>query len=55
METYENEILIYEMLPYLYSLGFRLMGIEAAWSNRATQEVYQVDGFLFRADSLTRV
>ena len=55
VETYENEILIYEMLPYLYSLGFRLMGIEAAWSNRATQEVYQVDGFLFRADSLTRV
>jgi hypothetical protein len=40
------------MLPYLYSLGFRLNGIEAAWSNQVTQEVYQVDGFLFRPDRL---
>jgi len=50
VETYENEFLIYDMLPYLYGLGFRLTGIEAAWSNRVTQEIYQVDGFLFRPD-----
>ena len=50
VSSYENEVLIYDMLPHLYGLGFRLHGIEAAWSNRETQEVYQVDGFLFRPD-----
>jgi FkbM family methyltransferase len=50
VKSYENELLIYDMLPYLYDLGYRLMGIEAAWSNRVTQEVFQVDGFLFRPD-----
>lgn len=50
VQSYEGEPLICEMLPYLYDLGFRLHGIEAAWSNRVTQEVFQVDGFLFRPD-----
>jgi FkbM family methyltransferase len=52
VKSYEDEPLIYDMLPYLYDLGFRLNGIEAAWSNQSTQEVYQVDGFLFRPDRL---
>jgi FkbM family methyltransferase len=52
VKTYQGEPLIDEMLPYLYSLGFRLNGIEAAWSNQLTQEVYQVDGFLFRSERL---
>lgn len=52
VRSYEDEPLIGDMLPYLYNLGFRLNGIEAAWSNRLTQEVYQVDGFLFRPDRL---
>jgi FkbM family methyltransferase len=52
VRSYEQEPLIYDMLPYLYSLGFRLNGIEAAWSNQVTQELYQVDGFLFRPDRL---
>ena len=52
VRSYRDEPLIDDMLPYLYRLGFRLNGIEAAWSNRATQEVYQVDGFLFRPERL---
>lgn len=52
VKSYRDEPLIYDMLPYLYDLGFKLTGIEAAWSNRVTQEVYQVDGFLFRSDRL---
>lgn len=52
VESYEGEPLIQEMLPYLYSLGFRLHGIEAGWSNHLTQEIYQVDAFMFRSDRL---
>lgn len=52
VKNYEDEPLIYDMLPYLYGLGFRLAGIEAGWSNLATQEIYQVDGLLFRTDRL---
>jgi FkbM family methyltransferase len=55
VRSYQDEPLIGDMLPYLYGLGFRLSGIEAGWSNPTTQEVYQVDGFLFRPDRLPRV
>ncbi len=46
--SYENEPLICDMLPYLYGLGYRLCGIEEAWSSRSTTEVFQVDAVLFR-------
>jgi len=49
---YEGEPLIYEMLPYLYDLGFRLVGIEPGWTDPVTQEILQIDGILFRADTL---
>ncbi len=52
VRTYEKEPLIYEMMPYLYDLGFELCGIEEAWSNPSTQEVYQVDAMLFRTRGL---
>jgi FkbM family methyltransferase len=54
VKNYEGEPLIYDMLPYLYELGFRLCAIEEAWSNRLTQEVYQVDAILFRPERLSR-
>src|SRR4030095_6776017 len=50
VRIYQEEPLIYEMLPYLYDLGFRLCAIEEAWSNRENQEVYQIDATLFRPD-----
>ena len=50
VRIYQEEPLIYEMLPCLYDLGFRLCAIEEAWSNRETQEVYQIDATLFRPD-----
>ena len=52
VENYEDEPLIQDMLSYLYALGFRLSGIEAAWSNQSTQEIYQVDALMFRPDRL---
>jgi hypothetical protein len=50
VRSYEGAPLIGDMLPYLTGLGFRLCGIEEAWSNRATQEVYEVDAILFRTE-----
>jgi FkbM family methyltransferase len=52
VRSYEGEPLICDMLPLLYSLGFKLCGIEEAWSNRLTQEVYQMDAILMRTDRL---
>ncbi len=52
MRNYDGEPLICEMLPYLYELGFRVCAIEEGWSNRTTQEVYQVDATLFRTERL---
>jgi len=54
VRSYRDEPLIGDMLAHLYGLGFRLSGIEAGWSNPTTQEVYQVDGFLFRPDRMIR-
>jgi FkbM family methyltransferase len=50
VEGYHGEPLIREMLPYLYGLGYRLTSIEHAWSNPATQELYQLDATLFRPE-----
>ena len=50
VQSYEDEPLLYEMLPFIYSLGFKLCGIEEAWSNRTTQEVFQMDAMLMRTD-----
>jgi len=48
VRSYAGEPLICEMLPYLYELGYRVCAIDEAWSDRTTQEVYQVDAILFR-------
>jgi FkbM family methyltransferase len=50
VRSYEGAPLIADMLSYLTGLGFRLCGIEEAWSNGATQEVYEVDAVLFRPE-----
>jgi FkbM family methyltransferase len=52
VKNYEDELLLCDMLPYLYDLGFRLTSIENGWANVATQELYQIDGILFRPERL---
>jgi FkbM family methyltransferase len=52
LKCYEDEPLLCEMLPYLQSLGFALAGIEPAWSDPRTQEVFQLDGMFVRTDRL---
>jgi FkbM family methyltransferase len=52
LKCYEDEPLLCEMLPYLKSLGFALAGIEPAWSDTRTQEVFQLDGMFVRTDRL---
>src|SRR6185436_15850838 len=48
VNSYHGAPLIHEMLPHLYGLGYRLMAIEYAWSDPATQELYELDAILFR-------
>lgn len=50
LRCYEGEPLFGEMIEYLYGLGFRLCGIEEAWSDRNTGEVFQLDGVFFRVE-----
>ena len=50
LQCYEGEPLLCDMLPYLQSLGFSLAGIEPAWSDPRTQEVFQLDGMFVRTD-----
>ncbi len=50
VQSYQSEPLICDMLPFLYGLGFKLCGVEEAWSNRNTQEVFQIDAMMMRAD-----
>jgi hypothetical protein len=52
VKSYEGEPLMCEMLPFLGELGFRLCSVENAWSNEKTQELYQIDGVLFRTGRL---
>lgn len=52
LKCYQDEPLLCEMLPYLKSLGFALAGIEPAWSDQRTQEVFQLDGMFVRTDRL---
>jgi len=52
LQCYENEPLFCEMLPYLQSLGFSLAGIEPAWTDARTQEVFQLDAIFVRTDRL---
>lgn len=54
LRCYEGEPLLCDMLPYLDGLGFKLTGIEPAWSDARTQEVFQLDGIFFRPDRLPR-
>lgn len=53
VRNYVGELLVCDMLPYLYGLGYSLCAIDEAWSDRATQEVYQVDAIMFRTDRLS--
>ena len=50
VENYKGETLFLEMLPFLYSLGFRLVCFENGWGNSVTGELYQVDCTLFRTN-----
>src|SRR6266496_1443228 len=52
VKSYEGEPLMCDMMPFLNDLGFKLVSIENAWSNEVTQELYQVDGILFRTEKL---
>lgn len=40
---YENEPSMFEMMDYLYALGFRLCAVDEAWSDTRTREVFQMD------------
>ena len=53
VRSYQDEPLICDMFPFLYDLGFKLCGIEEAWSNRDTQEVFQLDAAMFRTDRIS--
>ena len=53
VQSYQDEPLICDMLPFIFGLGFKLCAIEEAWSNRLTQEVFQVDAVWFRTDRLS--
>lgn len=48
LKSYDDEPLLCDMLPHLQSLGFSLAGIEPAWSDPRTQEVFQLDGMFVR-------
>lgn len=50
LKCYEGEPLLCDMLPYLDGLGFKLCGIEPAWSDERTQEVFQLDGIFCRPE-----
>ncbi|HLN97781.1 MAG TPA: hypothetical protein VK208_04910 [Pyrinomonadaceae bacterium] len=50
VRSYEDEPLICDMLPYLYGLGFKLCGLEEAWTNRVTQQVFQLDAVMLRTE-----
>lgn len=52
VENYKGEVLLADMLPFLYDLGFRLVGFENGWSNARSGELYQVDAILFRTEVL---
>ncbi len=49
---YENEPSMFEMMDYLYGLGFRLCAVDEAWSDRRTREVFQLDAVLFRCTAV---
>jgi FkbM family methyltransferase len=51
---YEGETLLWDMLPYLYELGFRLVAVDNGWSNPGSGEMYQVDCILFRTGRVGR-
>jgi len=52
VENYKGETLLVDMLPFVYGLGFRLVGLENGWGSERTGELYQVDCIFFRADRI---
>lgn len=54
LKCYEDEPLLCDMLPYLDGLGFKLCGVEPAWADERTQELFQLDGIFCRPERLRR-
>jgi FkbM family methyltransferase len=54
VRNYEGELLFFDMIPFIYSLGFRLVHFQDGWGNRRTRELYQVDGVFFRTDKFSK-
>lgn len=49
VKQYVEEPDLYEILPYLKSLGFSVYKFEEGWRNPVTKELLQVDIFLFNS------
>lgn len=52
VENYTGEILLYQQLPKLYDMGYRVLEIFPGWRNEETKELYQVDALLFRTERM---
>lgn len=52
VHAYEGESLLHELLPTIYTYGFRVVAIDSAWGNDHTAEIYQVNVTLFRVETL---
>jgi FkbM family methyltransferase len=50
VRNYEGESLLYELLPKVQELGFKLVGVEEAWGHAKTREIFQLDVRLFRTE-----
>lgn len=53
VSNYVGEPLLPEMLPYIYSLGFRSVSFENGWGNPVTGELFQVDCMFFRTSAIS--
>jgi FkbM family methyltransferase len=50
IQSYDGAALLGDMIPFLGRLGFRLAGIDPAWSDPRTQEVFELDGMFVRTE-----
>lgn len=51
VQNYEGETLLFDLIPFLYNLGFRLVHFQDGWCNSVSRELYQVDGIFFRTET----
>ena len=49
LTVYEEEVLINEMIQFLYANGFKIVGIEPGWEDSVTGEMLQADLLLVHA------